>query len=169
MTVDSYRFLPRLIQVVYDAYQPERLDPIPWTPLSIPARYAKFGLVTTGGLYHKGEQPPFDLDSERHNPTWGDPTFRQIPVDIQQNEIGVSHLHLNTAFIEQDFNVLLPLQRCAYLVRKNYIGGLADTHFSFMGYQGYPPDTNSWRETYAPQVARSLINQGVHCVLLTPG
>ena len=111
MTVDSYRFLPRLIQVVYDSYQLERIDPVPWTPLATPTRYAKFGLVTTGGLYHKGKQQPFDLDSERQNPTWGDPTFREIPVDVQQNEIGVSHLHLNTAFIQRDFNILLPIQQ----------------------------------------------------------
>ena len=48
------------------------------------------------------------------------------------------------------------------------IGRLAPTHYSFMGFQGYPHDTSAWVETYAAQVIAQLKEEGVDCVLLTP-
>jgi hypothetical protein len=36
-----------------------------------------------------------------------------------------------------------------------------------MGYQGFPPDTTAWQETYGPQVADQLKAEEVDCVLFT--
>jgi hypothetical protein len=54
------------------------------------------------------------------------------------------------------------------LVAERRIGGLGEQAYSFMGYQGFPPDTTAWQETYGPQVAEKLKAEGVACVLLTP-
>lgn len=168
MTVDSFKYLPRLIAAVYETtgLQPE--FPIPWTPLSRPIAETKFGLVTSGGLYHREVEPPFDIQREVDEPTWGDPTYRSIPIDIQEGELGVSHLHVNTQWVQDDINILLPIHRFQELAAQGIVGGLAKTAYSFMGYQGYPPDASAWRATYGPQVADKLKTEGVECVLLTP-
>jgi D-proline reductase (dithiol) PrdB len=168
MTVDSFKFLPRLIAIFYQATEVQPEQPIPWTPLSKPLDECVFGLVTSGGLYHKGVESPFDLEREKAEPTWGDPTFRTIPRDIAQSDVGVSHLHINTEDVEKDFNILLPIHRFEELAEEGTIGGLAEKAYSFMGFQGHPPNTTEWRETYGPQVAEHFKAEGVDCVLLTP-
>jgi D-proline reductase (dithiol) PrdB len=168
MPVDSFKFLPRLIAAVYQATDLQPEFPIPWTPLSRPLSESKFGLVTSGGLYQRGVQPPFDLAREQAQPTWGDPSFRIIPKDIRQEELGVSHLHVNPQWVLEDMNVLLPIHRFKELVVEGRIGGLAEHAYSFMGYQGYPPNTRTWQEVSGPQVAEKLREEGVDCVLLTP-
>ena len=88
MTVDSFKFLPRLIATFYQMTEREPEHPIPWTPLSLGLEKCTFGLVTSAGLYHKGQEPPFDLEREKQEPTWGDPTYREIPVRIPQDQVG---------------------------------------------------------------------------------
>ena len=60
------------------------------------------------------------------------------------------------------------MHRFAELAGEGRIAGLAERNFSFMGYQGFPPDTTAWQETYGPQVAAQFKQQAVDCVLLTP-
>jgi hypothetical protein len=91
-----------------------------------------------------------------------------LPADIQPTAVGVSHLHLNTRDIIRDFNILLPITRFQELLAAGEIGGLAQYAYSFMGYQGFPPDTSAWKNRYGPQVAQALLAEGVDCVLLIP-
>jgi hypothetical protein len=168
MTVDSFKFLPRLIASFYQTTDIQPMVPIPWAPLARPLSECKFGLVTSAGLYHKGIEPPFDLLREQSEPTWGDPSFRTLPTRLRQEEIGVSHLHVNTSDIESDVNIVLPIQRFLELVETGRIGGLAQHAYSFMGYQGFPPDTRAWQSDYGPQVAEKLKAEAVDCVFLTP-
>ncbi|MFQ5857006.1 MAG: glycine/sarcosine/betaine reductase selenoprotein B family protein, partial [Anaerolineae bacterium] len=125
------------------------------------------GLVTSGGLYHKGHEPPFDVERERREPTWGDPSLRIIPTDIKQEEVGAGHLHINTRDVLRDINILLPIHRFRELAAEGRVGSLAGEAYSFMGYQGYPANLSGWRDVYGPQVAERLIAEEVDCVLLT--
>jgi D-proline reductase (dithiol) PrdB len=168
MSVDSFKFLPRLIGLVYEMTDQQPEYPIPWTPLAKPISDCKFALITSGGLYHKGVQPPFDIEREKKDPTWGDPSFRVIPSDIPQHEVGVSHLHVNPDPVMKDINVLLPFDRFYKFAEEGRIGDLAEDGYSFMGYQGYPPDPSAWKEDFAPQVIEKLKTEQVDCVLLTP-
>jgi D-proline reductase (dithiol) PrdB len=168
MTVDSFKFLPRLIAFFYQTTDRQPDYPIPWTPLNKPLAESKFGLVTSAGLYHQEVQQPFDLAREQRQPSWGDPTYRVLPTDLPKDRIGVSHLHLNTRDIAADPNIVLPIDRFQELVKEGRIGGLAKRSFSFMGYQGYPPDPSPWEDVYGPEVSQMLLEDGVDCVLLTP-
>ncbi len=168
MPVDSFKYLPRVIAMFYQATECQPELPIPWTPLPRPTSDCKFGLITSGGLYHRDTQSPFDVAREKQEPTWGDPTYRSIPTDVQQEEVGASHLHFDTRDVLSDVNVLLPIHRFRELAAEGRIGGLAQHAYSFMGYQGFPPDTSAWRETFGPQVADKLKAEDVDCVLLTP-
>ena len=167
MAVDSFRYTSRLIGRYYRLSKVEAELPIPWSPVTRPLTEARFGLVTSGGLYHRGHQPPFDLEREQQEPTWGDPSFRALPMDMDPEEVGVAHHHVNERDILMDMNILLPIQRFRELVNEGRIGGLASHAYSFMGYQGFPADLTGWRETYGPQVADRLIADGADCVLLT--
>jgi D-proline reductase (dithiol) PrdB len=168
MPVNSFKYLPRIIATFYQMTDRQPELPIPWTPLSRPLAELEFGLVTSGGLYQRGVEPPFDVEREKQEPMWGDPTYRTLPSDIPQAEVGASHLHLNTRDMLEDFNIVLPIHRFQELAAEGHIGGLAKHAYSFMGYQGFPPDTTAWQETYSPQVAEKLKAEGVDCVLLTP-
>ncbi len=168
MPVDSFKYLPRIIAAFYQMTDRRPELPIPWTVLPRPLSGCKFGLVTSGGLYHRGAEPPFDVEREKREPTWGDPTYRTLPTDIRQADVGASHLHINTRDVLLDINILLPVHRFRELTAEGRIGGLAEHAYSFMGYQGFPPDTTAWREVYGPQVAEKFEAEGVDCVLLTP-
>jgi len=165
MPIDSFKWLPRSIAGYYQALQTPDLGEIPWAPLRKPLEQCRFALVTTAGLFVKGEQPSFDLDRERREPFWGDPTYRVIPADVRQEQIGVAHLHINPEDIEADVNIVLPVQRFNELSASGEIESLAPSHYSFMGYQ---QDVTEWRDRYAPEVAQRMIEEEVDAALLTP-
>lgn len=167
MEVDSFKYLSRLVTRYYKMTNVQTELPIPWTPMAKPLSQSRFGLVTSGGLYHKANQQPFDLEREEREPTWGDPTFRAIPADVDPTEVGASHHHINTDHVIEDVNVLLPVQRFKELAEEGRILGQANHAYSFMGYQGFPANLAGWRETYGPQVAEKLVSEEVDCVLLT--
>jgi D-proline reductase (dithiol) PrdB len=168
MPVDSFKFLPRIIEIFYKMTETTPFEGIPWTPLAKPVQESTFGLVTSAGLFNQAQDEPFDLEREKAEPTWGDPTTRMIHRSISKQDIGVSHLHLNTQSISEDYNIVLPLDRFNELNRTGEIRGIAATHFSLMGYQGFPPDTTAWREQSGPQIADHFKSEGVDCVFLTP-
>ena len=165
MPTDSFKWLPRSIAGYYQAMEVPAFDGIPWTPLARPLDQSRVALVTTAGLYIKGEQEPFDMERERREPFWGDPTYRVIPAGVRQEQIGVAHLHINTEDIERDVNVALPVQRLRELVDAGDVGSLADHQYSFMGFQ---MDNTEWRERYAPEVAQRMKDEDVQAALLTP-
>lgn len=168
MPVDSFKFLPRIIAAFYQTTQIDDPGPIPWAPLSKPLSDCKISLVTTAGIYHLPTQKPFDLKKEKQEPTWGDPSFRSLPSNISQDQVGVSHLHINLKPVMEDVNVLLPVNRLRRLVEEGVVGALADTVYSFMGFQGFPPDAQAWQSKYGPEVAHRMKQEKVDCVLLTP-
>jgi D-proline reductase (dithiol) PrdB len=105
------------------------------------------------------------MDREKREPTWGDPSFRAIPKETTEEEIDVNHLHINTDYIRQDINVMLPLNRMADFEHEGIIGGLAPTAYSFYGFQW--ERTEFLNEAIEPMAAK-MKTEGVEAVLLTP-
>jgi D-proline reductase (dithiol) PrdB len=165
MAIDSYKWLPPSLKGYFQNMQVEKPAAIPWTPLTKPLRDARVALVTTAGINVRGVEPTFDYEREQREPNWGDPTFRRIPRDVRQDQIQTGHLHINNEDIGRDFNVAIPISRMLDLEAAGAIGSLASTNYSFMGYQ---PDTTEWSERYAPEAARSMKDEGVDAVVLTP-
>ncbi|HXH21661.1 MAG TPA: glycine/sarcosine/betaine reductase selenoprotein B family protein, partial [Dehalococcoidia bacterium] len=153
MPVDSYRYLPRSFRPGYES-MPVLDEPPVWAPLGVPIGEAKVALLTSAGLYLKDSQQPFDVEREREDPLWGDPTYRVIPRDTRQDQIAASHLHLNTRDFYIDFNVALPLRRFEELEAEGRIGRLAEEHYSFMGFQ--ERGCSEWRAKYGPEIAQRL-------------
>ncbi len=165
MPVDSFKYLPRSIAAYYQTLLVKRADPIPWAPLSRPLDKCRFGLVTTAGIYDKERERPFDVEREKREPMWGDPTYRRIGRAVGHAQIGASHLHINNRDILADINIVLPLSRFAELEEEGVIGSLAAVNLSLMGYQ---PNTSEWRDRYGREVAGLLKDEAVDAVLLTP-
>lgn len=171
MPIDSFRYLPRVLAEYYrlslhEMEEKERV--IPWTALPRPIQACRVALLTSGGLYRPTIDEPFDLEGERKNPRWGDPSFRMLPSMLLPGEVDVAHLHINPNDLRADFNILLPVTRAKELAALGEIGSLAETAYSFMGYQGFPPDTSAWETIYAPQVVTRLKQESVDCIILTP-
>ncbi len=165
MPVDSFAYLPRSFHAEYQAIHDPPAEPV-WAPFGKPAAEATIALLTSAGLYLRHTQEPFDLDGERQDPTWGDPTYRVIPRTARAGDLGAAHLHLNTRDLVADPDVALPLVTFAELERDGVIGRLADHHYSFMGYQSRA--LKDWRETYGPEVVAHLKREPADAVILAP-
>ena len=166
-TVDGFRFLPpslaawiRRYHIPPDAFAGE----IPWTPMAAPLNRSVFALVTSAGISLKSD-PPFDMEREKREPLWGDRSFRTIPRRTTARDIDVNHLHINTGYILEDINVMLPLARMAEFEQEGFIGRLADTSYSFYGFQWQ--NDEFIEQAIAPMAAR-MQTEGVGDVLLTP-
>ena len=171
MPVNSYKWLPYSLAawIQKEWKVPDETSTTPFTPLSHALNKTRFALLTTGGLYIKGKQQPFDVDREDREPEWGDPTYRIIPRDTELGDIGVAHHHYNPEDIERDFNILLPVHRFLELEAAGEIGSLAQSSYSVMGYQGHPgPDWRLWQERYGPDMLARMKSEDVEAVLLTP-
>jgi D-proline reductase (dithiol) PrdB len=165
MAVDSYKYLPRSMRVMYEA-TPVIDEPPAWAPLPKPLHLCKVALLTSAGIYLKDSQPPFDTEREQREPTWGDPTYRIIPSSVRQEQIACSHLHINHTDLLEDVNVVLPIRAFTQLANEGTIGALADEHYSVMGYQDRR--LKDWRETQGPEIAARLKEHTVDVLLLAP-
>ena len=164
--VDGFRFLPPGLKAWVRTFIPEKEfnGTIPWTPMSKPLSQTAIALVTSSGISLKSD-PPFDMEREKREPLWGDRSFRMIPRETTENDIDVNHLHINTSYIKQDINVILPLARMAEFEKEKIIGRLASTAYSFYGFQWQNADF--LREAIEP-ISKKMKLEGVEAVLLTP-
>jgi D-proline reductase (dithiol) PrdB len=165
MAVDSYKYLPRSMRVMYESV-PAIAEPPVWTPLPKPLHLCKVALLTSAGIYLKDSQPPFGEEREKREPTWGDPTYRVIPGTVRQDQVACSHLHINHQDLLEDVDVILPIRAFTQLASEGTIGSLADEHYSVMGYQDRR--LKDWRETQGPEIAARLQEQAVDVLLLAP-
>ena len=78
--VDGFHFMPPSLRAWLSKGIPERAfkGHIPWTPLEKPIKETTFSLMTSAGISMKSDRP-FYVEREKREPTWGDPTYRDIP------------------------------------------------------------------------------------------
>jgi len=164
--VDGFRFVPPSLRAWLSKDIPKGpfQGVIPWSPLPKPVKDLRFSLMTSAGISMKTD-PPFDMERERREAVWGDPTHREIPRNATEKDITVNHLHINTKYIQEDINVVLPLRRFEEFEKEGIIGGLVPTSYSFYGFQ---LDPGALLEETMPKVAAKMKNEGTDAVLLTP-
>jgi D-proline reductase (dithiol) PrdB len=162
--VDSWRFLPprlaRLLEARIAAPPVESIVP----PLAAPFARTRMALLSTAGISCPPD-PPFDMDGERANPLWGDPSWRRIPATATEADVEVHHLHIDTGYIRRDLDVALPLRRLAELAAAGEVGSVAPTHYSVMGYQ---MDQTVQLAESAPAIAAAMRADGVGGAVLAP-
>ncbi len=165
-TADGYRFLPPGLAAWVRKFIPDEEFKgfIPWTPLAKPLTQTTLALVTSAGISLKTD-PPFDMEREKREAIWGDRSYRAIPRGTTEKDIEVNHLHINTNWIKQDINVILPLARMAEFEEEKIIGRLAPTAYSFYGFQWQ--NTDFLKEAIDP-ISRKMKSEGAEATLLTP-
>src|SRR4030065_1107265 len=133
--VDGFRFLPPGLKAWVKTFIPDEdfKGRIPWTPMKKPLSQTTIALVTSAGISLRTD-PPFDMEREKREAIWGDRSYRGVPRGTSEKEIDVNHLHINTTYIKQDMNVMLPLARMAEFEKEGVIGRLAPTSYSFFGF-----------------------------------
>jgi D-proline reductase (dithiol) PrdB len=164
--VDGFRFLPPALRAWMSKEIPDQpySGKIPWTPLKKSINETTFALMTTAGISMKTD-PPFDMEREKIEPVWGDPSYREIPRAATESDIEVNHLHINTEYIKKDINVMLPLTRFQEFEEEGIIGKLAATCYSFYGFQ---IDPTALLEETMPRIADKMREENIEAVLLTP-
>ncbi len=165
VTVDSYAFLPRAFRSIFEAAPHFDHEPI-WAPFDKPLSEARIGLLTSAGIFVSDQQPPFDVERERNEPTWGDPTMRVIPNSVSQADLDATHLHINTTDLLTDMNVALPIERLNEMAATGIIGSASPEHFSVMGFQSEGADV--WRTTTAPEIAARCHAADIDALILAP-
>ncbi len=146
--------LPPAEQRSLPALECPRFESRPWVaPRPLAERCIT--IVNSAGLMRRGERPVAPRD----------PRYRTIPHTLPAGEILMSHVSVNfdrTGF-QQDVNCVLPRDRLQELARDGVIGGVAATHYSFMG--ATEPGKMA---PHARRLARSLRRVGVDAALLLP-
>jgi len=116
---------------------------------------ARVALLSTAGLHRRGDRP-FAV---------GESGYRLIAGETTAKDLVMSHISTNfdrTGF-QQDFNMVLPLDRLNELAAEGIIGSVAAYHYSFMG------ATDPTRmEGEARRLSKLLKKDRVNAVLLVP-
>src|SRR6266581_8045134 len=133
---------------------------VSWTPMRRSLSDCTVCLVSTGGLHLKTDKP-FNMDDSQ-----GDPTFRSIPATVTQAELTITHNYYNHADADRDFNILLPLDRVRELAAAGVLGGVAPTHYSFMGHIDGPHVARLENEIL-PVLLERIQSEGPDFVFLT--
>jgi len=164
--VDGYRFLPPALKAWVKTFIPDEdfKEYIPWTPMTKPLTETTIALVTSAGISLKTD-PPFDMEREKREPIWGDRSYRTVPKETTEKDIEVNHLHINTSYIKQDINVILPLSRMAEFEQEKIIGRLAPTAYSFYGFQW---QNNEFLKEAVEPISKNMKAERVEAVLITP-
>ena len=136
----------------------------PWAPMAKPLAECKVTLVSTAGIFMKGDES-FDYERERREYIWGDPTHREIPREAGQNDVEYSHLHIDTSFLKKDRNVAWPVDIFLGYEKEGKIGALAETLYSIMG---YIPNFNPLVKQTAPKMIAKMKDEGVEAAFLFP-
>jgi len=126
----------------------------PWVT-GPPLSQRRVAIVSSAGLVVRGESPFRGRDAD----------YRVIPAATKADELLISHISINfdrTGFHE-DWSVVFPLDRLRELAAEGMIGGVASTHYSFMGATD-PVEM----EPYARELAGRLKQDGVDAAILPP-
>jgi D-proline reductase (dithiol) PrdB len=167
MNIDSFRFLPRSFRPYYEGRGPFPGEDEPvWAPFEKRLQESRIALLTSAGLYLKKTQPSFDIDRERANPEWGDPSWRSIPANAPPGELAMAHLHINDEDMLADPEIALPSHLLAQLAAERVIGSATPEHISVMGYQERSLD--GWRDRTVPELVARLRDQAANGLILAP-
>ncbi|MBV8934321.1 MAG: selenoprotein B glycine/betaine/sarcosine/D-proline reductase [Alphaproteobacteria bacterium] len=115
----------------------------------------RVAIVSSAGLFVRGEVPFRGRDAD----------YRAIPSETQPDQLLTSHISVNfdRTGLQEDWNVVFPLDRLKELAGEGTVGSVAATHYSFMGASD-PLEM----EPHARQLASRLKNDRVDTVILAP-
>ena len=131
----------------------------PFTPARRALPMLNLALVSSAGAYIDGTDP-FDTGS-----SVGDFTFREIPVEVEAEDLRVSARGYDPTAVQQDINCLIPIERLFEFERNGIIGQLNPVFWSYMG---FIPDAARMVDELIPPLVDRLRRYEVSAALLIP-
>ncbi len=131
----------------------------PFTPARRALPMLNLALITSAGAYIDGTAP-FDLNAPE-----GDFSFREIPIEVEAEDILFAARGYDPAAVQQDINVQVPLKRLAEFEANGIIGQLNPVFWSF---SGFIPSAARLVDEMLPQLIERVKRYEVQAALLIP-
>lgn len=139
-----------------EIFTPLTPNPV-WTPLTKELKDCVVGIATAGGVHLKTQKP---------YKTNGDRSWRQVPRDVEPDELMITHGGYDHTDVNRDVNCMWPYQRLIELEEEGYIKHFCDMNGAFMGGGG---DVNYLKNVVGPEMAKMFHEQNTDIVILTAG
>jgi D-proline reductase (dithiol) PrdB len=144
---------------VGDSYPFVKNRRAPFSPARRALPMLNLALVSSAGAYIDGTDP-FDTSA-----TSGDFTFREIPAEIQPDELRFAARGYDPTAVQSDSNCLLPLGRLFEFESNGIIGQLNPVFWSCMG---FIPDAGRLVDEMVPHLVERIERYQVQAALLIP-
>jgi D-proline reductase (dithiol) PrdB len=131
----------------------------PFTPARRALPMLNLALISSAGAYIDGTEP-FDLETAD-----GDLTFREIPREIEAEDLLFSARGYDPREVKADLNAQIPLDRLREFERNGIIGPLNPVWWSFCG---FVPNALRMVDTLSEALAERVIANEVQAALLIP-
>lgn len=131
----------------------------PFTQMRRSLPMLNLGLVSSAGAYIDGTKE-FDLNSND-----GDMSFREIPIEVEAEDLCFSAKGYDAAAVKQDRNALIPIDRLLEYESSSVVGQLNNVWWSI---SSYTPNAAKVAKELAPKIADRIVESNVQAVLLIP-
>lgn len=131
----------------------------PFTPARRALPLTNLALISSAGAYIDG-MPAFDLDSQD-----GDLNFREIPIEVEAEDLLYAAKGYDPAAVRQDRNALIPIERLLEYEANGVIGKLNNVWWSL---SSYLPNAQKVAEELAPRLAERLMHYEIQAALFIP-
>jgi hypothetical protein len=131
----------------------------PFTPARRALPMLNLALISSAGAYIEGTDP-FDL-----NALQGDFSFREIPAEIESEDLQFAARGYEPTAVQDDINSQLPLARLFEFESNGIIGQVNPVFWSFCG---FIPDAGRMVEEMVPRLLERIKRYEVQAALLIP-
>ena len=131
----------------------------PFTPARRALPMLNLALISSAGAYIDGTQE-FDINSP-----WGDLSFREIPIEVEAEDLRFAVRGYDPTAVRQDPNAELPIERLIEFEKNGVIGQLNPVFWSLCG---FIPDAAMLVDELAPQLVERVKRYEVQAALLVP-
>lgn len=131
----------------------------PFTPARRALPMLNLALITSAGAYLDGTDP-FDV-----NAPGGDADFREIPVEIEAEDLRYAARGYDPQAVNEDMNAQIPIERLFEFESNGIIGQLNPVFWSFCG---FIPDAARQNDEMLPLLVERVRRYEVQAALLIP-
>lgn len=128
----------------------------PFTPARRALPMLNLALITSAGAYIDGTQAFADES---------DVTFKEIPIDVQSEDLRYAGRGYDPAAVQQDMNAEIPIERLREFENNGIIGQLNPVFWSF---SGFIPDAARISDELVPALLERINRYEVQAALLVP-
>jgi D-proline reductase (dithiol) PrdB len=142
-----------------DSYPYVKNRHAPFSPARRALPMLNLALISSAGAYLDGTDP-FDLSA-----IGGDLTFREIPTEIEAEDLRFTARGYDDAAVREDINAQVPLPRLLEFEQNGIIGQLNPVFWSFAG---YIPNAGGLANEMLPKLLERVRRYEVQAALLVP-